>query len=433
MTVSDVLPAGLVHLEAERAILGAALLEPDAAHLVADQDPMLFHSERHRLVARAVRRLVERGDPVDLVTVQAELVATGHLDEVDGPTGLAILVESGTVFTQLEPYLDVVRELATRRALLRLGREITGRAANPGEWPTPDLIAYTTTELLALEAGRRGDAVVTPDRLAGELGTFARTPGLQTGISLIDDLCDGLKPGHLVVLAGRPGLGKTAMAVQMARHLAVTQRYPLLFMSLEMMRAEIGLRLLSLETEASVEALRQYTPSDLDQAASVLASSGFHIVDEGAPQLAAIHGHVRRAVVQHRIVVAVVDHLGKVRVGRRESRYVEVGEVAQGLKALAKQFQIPVVALCQLNRLVERRNSPRPQLADLRDSGNVEEEADAVLFLWTAEERSDGKALLPVSLTLAKNRHGPTGERAYLFQRALGRFVDQSFRPEPRA
>jgi replicative DNA helicase len=418
--------------EAEQAVLGAALLAPEAAQMVAEVDANIFYPEKHRLLASAIGRLVQQSQPVDVLTVKAELIGADAFDDAGGDAALAILADAGCLALNTAAYLGIVRERAARRELLRLGLELTTAAGDATAPQTETLINQTLTRLMSLDT-TGGDAIVTPKRFADELRAAPTVPGLSTGISLIDDLCDGLRAGNLVVIAGRPAMGKTALASQITHELSLRKGLPILFCSLEMTRTEIGIRLLALETEVRAQFLRSHLghPDRVATGLAAIEQSGFHITDEAAPTLNTIQAHLRRACTKHQVVAAVVDHIGKIQTGRRESRYLEVGEIAQGLKSSAKQLGIPVIALAQLNRLVERRNSPRPQLADLRDSGNIEEEADAVVFVWTAEERHEGKDPLEVNLYLAKNRHGETGERPYLFRKAFGRFEERRARTEP--
>lgn len=420
-------------LPAEQALLGAALLDPEAATLVADLPPQVFYPESHRVVARGIGELVRRGEPIDLTTLRAELSRQGELERAGGDALLALLAEAGAISAHVESYLAIVREHATRRELIQLGTNLVQFSADVSGPAAPDLIGTAVSRLLALEAGRT-EAIVSPASLAAEVRQLPnQAQGLSTGVSILDQACDGLQPGNLTVIAGRPGMGKTAMAVQIARHLSSISHHPVVFISLEMTRIQIALRFLSLEAGLSARAIRhgQCPPKGLEEALKRLEQSAFHVVEESAPSLVQVQAHLRRAVGRHRVVAAFVDHLGEIQVSKRDSRYVEVGEIARGLKATAKQLNIPVVALAQLNRKVEGRNSPRPQLSDLRDSGNIEEAANEVLFIWTPEERHERKDPLPVQLYLAKNRDGETGEVEYIFEKSRSRFIAPAERDEP--
>ena len=424
-------------LAAEQAILGAALLDSESAALLAQSAPTIFTLEKYRYVATAIHALVLRGDPVDAVTVQSELAGHDQLDAAGGIVTLAGLLEAGATATHAETYLTTVRHLATRRELIRLGIDVSSHAAKPSNDhgdPT-DLIASTITRLLALDLAADHETLMTPEQFMADHVLALPDDGFRTGFGWFDDVADGLRPGNLIVIAGRPGIGKTAMALQILYALSIQDKRPTLFISLEMSAREIGDRLVGLHVGQSSRAVRQRSiaPATLVHAYEQLERSGFHIWDAAAPTVGAVAAMIQRGVAQYHIQAVVVDHIGKVRGTRRESRALEVGEVAQALKATAKRFSVPVVALCQLNRQVEHRNSPRPQLADLRDSGNIEEEADAVLFLYTREERPENKdphKPLEIELYLAKNRHGETGERGYLFFRALGQIKERTIRED---
>jgi replicative DNA helicase len=425
-------PGGPHDIAVEQAILGTALVEPEGAAIVAAAPPEVFFTDRHRLVARAITALVQRGAPVDQHAVRAELVTRGDLEAAGGEQALAVLASDWTAVGLLPHHLGTLRERYGRRELRRLGIELAAAGGDEASGPVASLVGDAVARLLTLEA-TGADAIVSPERLADELQAPAELAGVQSGIPFIDDICEGLLNGNLFVIAGRPGMGKTAMALQIAHHVAFTRCRPVLFCSLEMTRREVGYRLLSLMTGIDSKDIRagRGDRDRIARATTRIRGSGFRLVDEGAPHLAAVQGLIRQGVIKHKAALVVVDHLGKIQASRRESRYLEVGEVAQGLKGIAKQLGVPVVALAQLNRLVERRNSPRPQLADLRDSGNIEEEADAVMFVWTPEERPEGRNPLDVKLFLAKHRHGDTGERSYRFEKSGGRFVETSSREEP--
>jgi replicative DNA helicase len=424
MTVS--LPMPSYALDAEQAVLGAILLEPglivDAlAHLHSDD----FHKEAHRTIFAAMARIHGRGTLPDTVTMADELRTTRALEAVGGHAALAILQEAGTVATQFAAYVEQIRASAARRRLVRLGRELATQAAEDSR-PPSEIVAATMGALLEIDHAQPEGDILTPPQVAAAMVQAPADPGLRTGLRLLDDACDGLRRGNLVVIAGRPGMGKTALGIQIAHHLSVAGPHPVLFATLEMRTEEIVLRLQGLMLGRSTRELRAgyYAHGECARVLDTIARSQFHLWDATAPTVADVAANIRRAVLRYKAEAVVVDHLGKMRGTRRDNRYLEVGELAQTLKATAKQLGIPIVALHQLNRDVERRTSPRPVLADLRDSGNVEEEADAVVFLWTGEERPEGKDPLPVHLYLAKNRHGETADQEYRFEKRRGRFTE---------
>ena len=419
-------------LEAERAVLGALLLEPSLLPDVLDLlHPDDFYKEAHRTIFSAMTRLSTRSEPVDVITVIEELRKDGVFEEIGGHSALAVLQEAGTVATQLTAYTEIVRDRAARRRLMQVGRELTVQAAGPdGSTTTSAIVATTVSALLALETSRSASGILTPEQFAASMVQTPADPGLRTGLRILDEACDGLRRGNLVVIAGRPGMGKTALGIQIAHQMGVVDHHPVLFATLEMRIEEIWRRLHGVILGKSTQDIRagRYEPGECARGLAILTRSQFHIWDATAPTVTEVSAQIRRAVIRHQVAVVIVDHLGKMRGTRRDNRYLEVGELAQGLKATAKQLGVPIIALHQLNRDVEHRDSPRPRLADLRDSGNVEEEADAILFLWTAEDHPERKDPLPVNLYLAKNRHGETANVVYLFQKRLGRFVEASNR-----
>ena len=421
-------------LEAERALLGLALLDGDTAALVADVDPAVFYTEAHRAIARSIARLVRAERPVDLLTLRDDLERAGDLQTVGGAAALALLLEQAGVAIHATAYLEIVREKASKRALVTLGHRLASDAYDEAGPSAGDLVTAGIGQLLRLQSGST-EIIEAPELFNG--AKDAAEEPIPSGLPLLDDLFDGFTPGHLTVLAGRPGMGKTALACQLSHRLTRHDRVPVLFLSLEMPAKEIGARLLSIESGVNSRHIQRGTapdPARIAQARATLAASPFHIQRARTRQLSDVLTLIRTVVAKHHVRIVFLDHIGKVAIkaaGRRESRYQEISEVCEELKAAAMQLNVPIVALAQLNRGVEGRNSPRPRLSDLRDSGRIEEEADEVLFLWTAEERSEGKDPLPVKLTLAKDRNGATGEREYLFHKSNGKLVEVSRREEP--
>ena len=234
-----------------------------------------------------------------------------------------------------------------------------------------------------------------------------------------------LSEGPLIVLAGRPGVGKTAFACNiLERHALAQPPIPCAFFSCEQTGREIVERILAMHTGRSLCEIKTGVPSARDVAR--LATGGLHLSEAGAPNLGTLLGQIRAARASYGVRLVVVDHIGKVTGNRKETRNLEVGEVVRGLKAIAKELKIPVLALCQLNRAVEGRTVQRPQLSDLRESGEVEQEADSVLFLWTKEEEKRQKQpRLPMYLTLEKQRDGETGEIEIIFDRPRLRFTEE--------
>ena len=402
--------------EAEAGVLGAIFADETVMGEVSLMlAPEHFGFLKHQAIFEAMLKLYDTMEGISMVTVREVLNRTPEGKRVTNED-LAALAD----VTQFLPLMAVshariVREYADRRHLIRVGQDLIRRAGS-GEEATKDLLTWAEREVYQLASvGGREQAVMDPKSFAGLIENYETAKGLPTGLDLFDQHTGGLAPGNLVVVAGRPGMGKTALAVQIAVHLACKKGVPILFCSHEQTAVEIGWRALThLSPGQTHEDVRKRRWGQ--NAMEELSKSGFHITDISEPQIEQLKGLIRSYVRKWGVQVVFVDRIGKVRGVRRESRYLEVGDVARGLKAVAKEMDIPVFALCQLNRDVEKRASHKPRLADLRDSGAIEEEADAVAFLWTHEDRMT-KLSIPMTLSLAKNRHGGLEDQGLLFRR----------------
>ncbi len=396
----------------EMAVLGAMLQDDGAAATAAaNLTPEDFYREAHQLVFRAAVRCLNRGIRPDVHTVGEELNQQGKLLEVGGIT-LAQIVESVPTAASVGHHARIVREKAERRRIIRAATEIA-EAGYRDQEPLDEYRAKAETVLFgAMQAGR-GSEILTPAQLAATLDQEDPPFCVQAGFDILDTPCPIIAEGRLIVIAGRPGMGKTALACGILARLALASPpLPCFFLSLEQTAREIAERVLAIHTGRTLYAVQTETLAV--SAIERLATSGLYLADAGAPSLGTVLGQIRAARAKYGIRLVVVDHIGKVSGRRRESRTLEVGDVARALKAIAKDLRIPVLTICQLNRAVEGRSIPRPQLSDLRDSGEIEQEADAIVFLWTAEE-SRRRVQLPVTFTLAKNRHGPTVEATLTF------------------
>lgn len=395
----------LADLEIERAVLGNALLDAAAVPLVADLPAWFYQHDGHRALAEAMQHLARRGTEVDALTVQAELERRGRWDQV-GPMRLAVIAEAATVATALPAYIAKLRELATRRELLRLSYTI-GQAAQDLSDPIDTMLATHVAACVALEQQGVKHAVLGPSEIAAEMRTLTDLPRIATGL-WIYDAEGGLTIGDLHTLAARSRLGKTACAIQIAHHVSHVLGLPVLFLSAEMDRRQIELRLRNLAT-----------PDDTD-------ASGLHLADPVGMSATEAAAMIRRLVSQHAVQVAIVDHLQLLKATVRrggERRDLEIREITTALRETARQLGIVVLALSQLNREIERRNSPAPLLSDLRDGGAIEEDSATITFIYTenpgAEDTDD--ATIPVAFVQRKNRHEQPRKWRAKFLRAAGR------------
>lgn len=408
--------------DVEVAVLGAMLQDHGAAATAAAiLTPEDFFQETHRLIFKAAVRRLNRGIRPDVHTVGEELHQQGKLLEVGGTT-LAQIVEAVPTAANVAYHARIVKEKAERRRIIRAAQEILDAGYRDAE-PLDEYRAKAEAALFQATQNGHASDLLTPPRLAATLDRQEQPLALTVGLSVWDTPTPILAEGRLVIMAGRPNIGKTALACGiLAHHALATPPVPCLFLSCEQTGREIAERILAVQTGRTLyETQTDPHPWDVEK----LAASGLYLTEAGAPSLATILGQIRAARASYGIRLVVLDHIGKVGGGRKETRTLEVGDVARGLKAIAKDLRIPVLALCQLNRAVEGRNVKRPQLSDLRESGEIGQEADAVVFLWTPEETMNA-AHLPVRLTLAKNRHGPTGEMRATFDRPRLRFIESA-------
>lgn len=404
------------NLEAEAAVLGAILQEEsvlgEVSSLLAPED---FAAAKHRAIFQAMLDLDGSMEGISIITVRERLNRMGEGKKITNQDLASLADPMRFLPSAAVHHARIVREYADRRRLVQLGQELVQRAGC-GQEDAKDLIPWAERAVYRLASTDvRERAAMDPKGFAQYMNTYEAVKGLPTGVDLFDRHTGGLSPGNLIVVAGRPGIGKTALGVQVAVHLASNEKVPVFFCSHEMTKAEIGWRALTLLSPGRTHFDVRERNWGAD-AVEKLAGSGLHITDEGEPTIEYVKGLIRARVRECGIQVVVVDHIGKIRGTRRENRYHEVGDVARGLKAVAKEVQVPVLALCQLNREVERRTSRKHHLADLRNSGAIEEEADVVAFLWTSEERMT-KANVPVTLSLAKNRHGGLEDQELIFRR----------------
>jgi replicative DNA helicase len=407
--------------EAEMSVLGGAMLEPKAwarvAALVATDD---FYRADHRLIFGAVAALAERNQSPDAVVVSEHLQRMGQLEAAGGLPYLARLVEDTPSAANVESYARIVRERATLRRLLEASGRIGALVHEVGDRHADELVAEAQRLLLDLhERGRSGRGLVEGAKLLRDVvDDLARRQdgarGLSVGLADFDEVSYGLDPGDLVVIAGRPGMGKTAMLVSIAAHVSRTTGVAIF--SAEMSAQQLLRRCVALLGRVSQGQLRQPSKlteedwSSVGDATSKIAQRKLWIDDTPAPSLEHVRAEVLALKARAELGLVFVDYVQLVQ-GRGGNRYEQLRDVAYGLKALAKEANVPIVLLAQLNRSVETRtDSKRPRLADLRDSGAIEEAADIVGLLYS-EGYYNPKCAMPNVLECAieKNRNGERG------------------------
>jgi replicative DNA helicase len=432
---------------AEAAVLGACLLDERAfdvaAEVVSESD---FFAHANRLTWRAISSVVASGATPDTVSVFHALRAAGAADDAGGLQRLSELAPSAPSASGVRRYSQLVADCSRRRRIVAAGDKLAATALDVGR-ATDDVLAEAARELDAIgdaSLGQQDDAVLrcavaeavefADARARGE----GRDLGLLTGLKDLDRLLIGIEPGQLVVVAGRPGMGKSGLAVHLAGTTLKSGR-SVYFWSGEMPRREVGLRFLSAGAGVPVAQLRSGKADEaawrrIVEAREAAAGQRLFVDDRTAVSVAQLRATVRRLQRKHGVDLVVVDYLGLMRGPEGESRVQQLGAISRGLKALAIELDMPVLAAAQLNRANESRTDRRPLLSDLRDSGEIEQDADLVLMLhrqsYYAPDALEWKGV--AEILVRKHRNGPTGDVLVGFQEELGRFVNHSS-PDPRA
>ncbi len=427
--------------EAEASILGALIVDPacfdDIAAIVEAGD---FYFDAHGKVFDAIADLNRDGKPVDIVSVREALRTRGQLADAGGDVALADLLDRVPTAANALYHAGIVRGAAIRRQMIRVGHEII-RDAGDGSEPPEELLAGFEHRLFEIGRGLAGaksgpvdaktvltDALNRIDERQADGGERSR--GVPTGFPALDDLLGGLRPGRLVIVAARPSVGKSSLAASFVLA-AAAAGCSSLFVSLEMSREELGDRFLSMLSGVDLKRIGGALRLDAAEADALcrvsLGRGGSVWIDDRAGQkVARIASTTRRAIRRHGVRLLVVDYLQLVHPeNARDPRHLQVGMVATRLKELARAARIPVVALAQLNREVENRGDGRPRLADLRDSGQIEQDADQVLLLH-AKPADRIEAVQEVDVLLEKNRNGPRGVVPLFYRRPNVRFETPS-------
>lgn len=429
-------------IEAEQSVIGAILLTGGTAldrieGEIAEPD---FYRQEHQQIYAAARKLSGGNCAVDVITIAEELEASGNLERIGGLPYLSSMAQNVPGAANIRFYAKIVRERALQRRLLALAVEIQADCILPGaevagiigkaDAAMVQLLDTGTDELVTLD-----DAMAEAIEDIDDRATGCRPSGLLTGIPDLDAITGGLEPGQLVIVAARPSVGKTALALNMANHIT-RQGNTVVFFSLEMQRRELTQRLLALRTGVSVAAMRtgqlegkQWNRISACRAAS--AEQRLFLIDRPAIGVAHVRAVARKIRRQHGLKVIVVDYLGLMR-GEGQNRTQEIGSLSRGLKALAKELNVPIIALAQLNRATETRQDKRPQLSDLRDSGEIEQDADIVAMLHREELGNPAPAWRGLAeLIIRKNRNGPLGDLVLALDGPTMQFT-QYHGPRPR-
>jgi replicative DNA helicase len=428
-------------VQAEQSTLGAMLMSKDAiADVVAVLRGEDFYRPQHEMVFSAITDIYSRGEPVDAITVASELTRRGEMGRIGGAQELAALMDSVSTPANAGYYAQIVRDRAVLRRLVDAGTRITQLGYSNDGQGVDELVNSAQAEVYAVtERGAGEDYLPIKDIIdpvVHEIETMSTTPGhitgIPTGFHELDTLTGGLHGGQMVIVAARPGKGKSTLALDFARSASVRHGLTSVMFSLEMSREEITQRLLSAESGVLFSHLRSGSvPKEwwprISAKLGPLKEAPLFIDDSPNMSLMEIHAKCRRLKQRHDLRLVIIDYIQLMSSGKRvESRQLEVSEFSRALKKLAKELNVPVVAISQLNRSAEQRENKRPELSDLRESGSLEQDADVVILISRMDSKEDERAKGEATLILAKHRNGPTGNVAVAFQGHLARFANMA-------
>lgn len=423
------------NLEAERSVLGSMLMDKNAIINVSGWLlPEHFYDDRHSKIYAVIVDLFQDGIPVDLVTVADKLSKKKLLKKVGGRTYLTELVDSVPTSSHAEEYGELVKETATRRGLISSASAITTLSYDENI-PVTEVVDRSENLLFNVaQAGVKTNFIHIKELLKDAYERAERADkdeaylGISTGFKDLDGLLGGFQKSDLIILAARPSVGKTSLALDMLRHAALVEKKKVGFFSLEMSKTQIVDRLLGMQSGVPFWEMRTGKLTDnqfvkLADTMGELSEADIFIDDKAGQHINEIRTKARRLALEQGLDIIFVDYLQLMHASNKESRTLEVSEISQGLKNLAKELDIPVVAMSQLSRAIEQRQGRRPQLSDLRESGSIEQDADVVMFIdreetWNPDTDKKGMG----ELILSKHRNGPTGTVDLAFVKEIASF-----------
>ena len=426
------------NLEAERSTLGSMLLDKEAIFRAMEiLRPEDFYKEAHRIIFQAVVSLANRNEAVDLVTVTEELRQKNQLEDVGGVPYLTSLVNAVPTAANVEFYARIVEEKALLRGLIQTATEIVNQGyegaeevekiIDQAEQAIFNVAQRRTTRGYTLLKDTLNEAFEKIEKIFESKGGVT---GIPTGYSDFDRYTAGLQPSDLIILAARPSMGKTTFALNIAQYAAVEMRIPTVIFSLEMSKEQLAMKLLCAEAGVDNQRIRTGALTDADwprlsRALGRLSEARMYIDDTPGVSVMEVRAKARRIKAEEGLGLVIIDYLQLMQ-GRAkaESRQQEVSEISRGLKALARELSVPIIALSQLSRAVEQRTVKIPTLADLRESGSLEQDADIVLFLYRDDYYNPETEKKNITeLIIAKHRNGPLGSVEFFFQKDCSKFV----------
>ncbi|MBF0328255.1 MAG: replicative DNA helicase [Nitrospirae bacterium] len=428
------------NLEAEQSVLGAILLDNEAIFKTVDiVSEIDFYREAHKRIYGAMSSLSEKNEPVDIITLTDHLKKTNELEAVGGISYLSQLASMVPTAANVRYHAKIVREKAVLRALIQASTNIAAMVYEESR-DAGELVDMAEKMVFEISDSRNKNAFASMNSVIKESIKIIEKlheqkediTGMPTGFADLDALTSGFQPGDLIIIGGRPGMGKTAFALNIAQHVAVERSEPVAIFSLEMSKEQLAMRMLSSESRLDASLVRKgHIGKDkwpaLTRAAQKLVEAPIFIDDSSALTSLEIRAKARRLSKEHKgIGLVVIDYLQLMRSrGNFERREQEISDISRSLKALAKELKVPVIALSQLNRQVEHRGEKRPTLADLRESGAIEQDADVIIFLYKDEAHQKGMGYhrdSKIIVDVAKQRNGPTDRINLTFLAKYTRF-----------
>lgn len=426
--------------DAEASLLGAILIDTDAIVKIADQiTDADFFDTRHQRIYEAISQLYEKRSPIDVLTLADQLKNNGYLDLVGGASYLTELTNFVPTAAHAEQYADIVAQKSLRRRMMSAAQDIATTSTDESK-SVKEIIEEAESKLFNVSQQHVKQSVISIEAILAE--SFerlddlhkdkAKIRGIPTGFRDMDNLLAGLQRSDLFILAARPSMGKTAFALNLAHNVAVQAKEPVLLFSLEMSKEQLVDRLLSMESGVDAWALRTGNLNDSDfekigQAMGTLSEAPIYIDDTPGITVSDMRTKARREAHQHPLGLIIVDYLqlmsGGGRYASEGNRVQEISEISRGLKGVARELNVPLIALSQLSRSVESRSPQIPQLADLRESGSIEQDADVVAFIYREEyynPETERKKL--TDILIKKHRNGPTGGVELYFDNEKQRF-----------
>ncbi|QFY43333.1 replicative DNA helicase [Candidatus Methylospira mobilis] len=437
-------------VHAEQSVLGGLMLDNQTWDTVADRvGEQDFYRRDHQLIFRAISTLAERQSPFDVVTLAEVLEKIGSLDDAGGLAYLGAMARDTPSAANIAAYADIVRERSVLRQLIHVGAEIADSAYFPEGKELPQLLEAAEQRVFQIaDQRRKGDTGFKPiknllavaiDRIETLFHKEGHITGVSTGFNDFDDMTSGMQPSDLVIVAGRPSMGKTTFAMNIAEHVAIKEQVPVAVFSMEMPGEQLAMRMMSSLGRIDQHRVRTGKLEDdewprMTSAISILAETRMFIDDTAALSPLEVRARCRRLAREHgQLGLVVLDYLQLMQgSGGGENRVSEISEISRSLKALAKELNVPVIALSQLNRNLEQRPNKRPVPSDLRESGSIEQDADLIVFIYRDEVYNpDSPDKGTAEIIIAKQRNGPIGTTRLTFLGQYTRF--ENFVSDPYA